>query len=59
MAKKTEKIDTSNLTFKTGVNLRCTSTDADGERFEAGDAVPADITDAELKALRELDAIEG
>lgn len=51
--KKQEKIDTSNLTFKTGVNL------ADGTRYEAGDAVPADITEKELKALYELDAIEG
>lgn len=48
----------SKLKFKTGVNIRVTEDDPNGLRFEAGDDVPKDITKDELKALKELDAIE-
>lgn len=60
MAKKKDKeIDVSGKTFKTGVNIRTTADDPQGVRFEKGDALPADLTADELKALTELDAIEG
>lgn len=46
-------------TFKVGVNLAPLKAGGDERRFEAGDAVPDDLTKEQLKALRELDAIEG
>jgi hypothetical protein len=49
-----EKEQPKGEVFKTGVNL----TRGKGEvRFEAGDAVPSDLTVAERKALKELGAL--
>lgn len=50
MAKKESK-QTTTLVFTTGVNL------ADERRFEKGDTVPADLSEKELAALKELDAV--
>ena len=47
MAKTKQK----ELIFTVGVNL------ADGRRFEKGEQVPADVSEKELKVLRELGAI--
>lgn len=46
MAKTKQK-----LIFTCGGNL------ADGTRFEKGDVVPADVSEKELKVLREMGAI--
>jgi hypothetical protein len=49
MAKK--KDEQKPMVFVTGCNL------SDGERFEAGEKVPANISDADKAALIEMNAI--
>lgn len=45
--KQEEKVKVDGLVFTVGVNL------SDDRRFEAGDAVPADITAEDYKALND------